>query len=123
MLEECLFMVKLQSFWMLKQLVCAVSILSAVGCNILSSVPAGINLYAPCILYIDQTYRYSPEYTFYIFSREIYLIIFIDILSSSSFILPQNVCFLMLAFLVHKIFTFYINGVLNCICPAPGPKG
>ena len=28
----------------------------------------------------------------------------------------------MLPFLVHKIFTFYINGVLNCKCPAPGPK-
>ena len=26
-------------------------------------------------------------------------------------------------FLVHKIFTFYINCVLNCKCPAPGPKG
>jgi len=29
----------------------------------------------------------------------------------------------MLPFLVYKIFTFYINGVLNCKCPAPGPKG
>ena len=29
----------------------------------------------------------------------------------------------MVSFLVHKIFTFYINGVLNCKCPAPGPKG
>jgi len=29
----------------------------------------------------------------------------------------------MLPFLVHKIFTFYINGVLNCKCPAPGSKG
>jgi len=27
------------------------------------------NLYAPCILYIGQTYRYSPEYAFYIFSQ------------------------------------------------------
>ena len=37
---------------------------------------------------------------------------------------PHNVVyFLMLPFLVHKIFTFYINGVLNCKCPAPGPKG
>jgi len=25
--------------------------------------------------------------------------------------------------LVHKMFTFYINGLLNCKCPAPGPKG
>jgi len=29
----------------------------------------------------------------------------------------------MLPFLVHKIFTFYINGALNCKCTAPGPKG
>jgi len=29
----------------------------------------------------------------------------------------------MLPFLVHKIFTLYINFVLNCKCPAPGPKG
>jgi len=29
----------------------------------------------------------------------------------------------MLPFVVHKIITFYINGVLNCECPAPGPKG
>ena len=50
--------------------------------------------------------------------------IFLDFLSPSLFILPQNVVyFLTLPFLVHKIFTFYINGVLNCKCPASGPKG
>ena len=31
------------------------------------------NLYAPCILYIGQTYRYSPQYACYIFSQQIYL--------------------------------------------------
>jgi hypothetical protein len=37
---------------------------------------------------------------------------------------PQNVVYsLMLFFLVHKIFTFYINGLLNCKYPASGPKG
>ena len=83
-----------------------------------------INLQAPCIVYIGQAYRYSPEYAFYIFSQQIYSIIFLDFLSPSSFILPQNVVyFLMLHLLVHKIFTFYINGALNCKCPAPGPKG
>ena len=47
---------------------------------------------------------------------------FLYFLSPSSFIPPQNVVyFLMLHFLVHKIFTFYINGVLNCKYPAPGP--
>jgi len=84
------------------------------------------NLYAPCIIiyHIGQTYRYSPEYAFYIFSQKIYLIIFLDFLSPSSFIPPQNaVYFLMLPFLVHNIFTIYINGVLNCKCPAPGSKG
>ena len=73
---------------------------------------------------IGQTCRYSVQYSFYIFSQQIYLIIFLDFLSPSSFIPPQNVVyFLMLPYLVHKIFTFYINGVLNCKCPAPGPKG
>jgi hypothetical protein len=67
---------------------------------------------------------YSPEYSFYIFSPQIYLIIFLDFLSPSSLIPPQNVVyFLMLPFLVHKIFTFYINDVLNYKCPAPGSKG
>jgi hypothetical protein len=32
------------------------------------------------------------------------------------------VYFLLLPLLVHKIFTFYLNGVLNCECPSPGPK-
>ena len=42
---------------------------------------------------------------------------------SSMLFPPQNVVYiLVLPFLVHKIFTFYINGVLNCKCPAPGPK-
>jgi len=51
-------------------------------------------------------------------------IYFLDFLSPSLFIPPQNVVyFLMLPFLVRKIFTFYINSVLNCKCPAPGPKG
>ena len=44
--------------------------------------------------------------------------------SPSPFIPPQNVVyFLMLPLLVHKIFTFCLNYVLNCKCPAPGPKG
>ena len=81
------------------------------------------NLYAPCILYIGQTCRSPPQYS-YIFSQQIYLIIFLDFLSPSSFIPPQNsMHLLMLPFLVHTIFTFYINDVLNCKCPAPGPKG
>ena len=98
-----------------------------------------INLYAPRILYIGQTYRYSPVGTMhpvyrtdvpllprvfflYIYSTNIFSY-FLDSLSPSSFISPQNVVyFLMLSFLVRKIFTFSINCVLNCKCPASGPK-
>ena len=34
-------------------------------------------IYASCILYIGQTYRYSPEYSFYVFSQQIYIYIYI----------------------------------------------
>ena len=34
-----------------------------------------INLYAPCVLYIGQVFRYSLENTFYIFNQQIYFII------------------------------------------------
>ena len=69
--------------------------------------------------------NYTPRLRFlYIQSTNIFNQFFLDFLSPSSFIPPQNVVyFLMLPFLVHKIFTFYINGVLNCKCPAPGSKG
>ena len=91
---------------------------------LLSEFGEAINLYAPCVLYIGQTDRSSPQYPFYIFIQQTYLIIFLDFLSPPSFIPPQNVVyFLILSFLVLKIFTFYINGVLNCKCPAPGPEG
>jgi hypothetical protein len=71
-----------------------------------------IDLYVPCILYIGQTHRYSPEYAFYIFRQQIYLMIFLYLLAQSPFIPPENVTYcLKLPFLVHKIFTFYIHGV------------
>ena len=79
------------------------------------------NLQTPCILYIGQTYRSSPEYSFYIFSQQMHLIIFF-LFSLTSLLFPHKM-FPILPFLVHKIFTFYTNGVLNCKCPAPGPKG
>jgi len=50
-----------------------------------------IKLYAPCTLYIGQTYSYSPEYTFYIFSQQIYLIIFF-ILSLTIFVYSSTKC-------------------------------
>jgi Zn finger protein HypA/HybF involved in hydrogenase expression len=39
-------MIKMQRFWVLKQLVCAVAILTAVRGNVLSSVPSGIKVTA-----------------------------------------------------------------------------
>ena len=32
-----------------------------------------LTLYAPCILYKGQAYCYSPEYAFYVYSKEIYI--------------------------------------------------
>jgi len=51
------------------------------------------------------------------------MIFFLDLLAPSPFIPPQNVMyFIMLHFLVHKLFAFYINGVLQFKCPAPGSE-
>jgi len=34
-----------------------------------------VHLQAPCVLYIGQAFRYSPENAFYIFNQQIYFII------------------------------------------------
>ena len=34
-----------------------------------------INLQAPCVLFIGQAFRYSPENAFYLFNQQIYFII------------------------------------------------
>ena len=50
--------------------------------------------------------------------------IFLRLAKQSQFIPLQNVVYLIsLAFLVRKIFTFYIKNVLLFKSPFPGPKG
>ena len=63
----CLCHVSLRSRWMPKYL--AVSV-----CGLCCP----FNHYAPCILYIGQAFRYSPEKAFYIFNQQIYFIIFFE---------------------------------------------
>jgi len=51
------------------------------------------------------------------------LYIFLRLAKQSQFIPLQNVVyFILLHFLVRKVFTFYINDVLLFKCPFPGPK-
>ena len=46
------------------------------------------------------------------------------LVAQSPFIPPENDMYLLkLHFLVHKLFTFYIHGVLKFKYPAPGPRG
>ena len=53
-----------------------------------------------------------------------FIIYFLRLAKQSQFIPVQNVVdFISLPFLVHKIFTFYINDVLLFKCPFPGPEG
>jgi len=107
-------------------------------CNLNPSVTEGLT-FSHHASYIYRTAVPLLPRLHFIFIQQIYLIIFLDFLSPSPFIPPQNVVYfltpspfippqnvvylLMLHFLIHKIFTFYTNGVLNCECPAPGPEG
>jgi len=71
----------------------------------LMAVPIlSLNLYAPCILYIYRTdVPLTSHSTLFIYLVNKY-IIFLDFISPSSFMPPQNVVyFLMLPFLIHKI--------------------
>ena len=91
-------------------------------CNLNPSVTEGLT-FSHHASYIYRTAVPLLPRLHFIFIQQIYLIIFLDFLSPSPFIPPQNVVyFLMLPFLVHKIFTFYTNGVLNCKCPTPGQR-
>ena len=90
------------------------------------------------VIFKTLTFRYHASYIqdrrdvplvpsvsfLYIQSTNIFNDLFLDFLAPSSFIPPQNVVyFIMLPFLVHKIFTFYINGVLKFKFPVPESKG
>ena len=41
----------------------------------LKNIKIYINLQAPCVMYIGQAFRYSPENAFYIFNQQVYFII------------------------------------------------
>ena len=40
-----------------------------------ASSPSLFNFQVPCVLYIGQAFRYSPENAFYVFNQQIYFII------------------------------------------------
>ena len=53
-----------------------------------------------------------------------FITFFMRLTKQSQFIPLQNVVyFIALPVFVRKIFTFYINDVLQFKCPVPGPKG
>jgi len=53
-----------------------------------------------------------------------FIIYFLRLVKQSQFIPLQNVVYFMtLDFLIRKIFTFYVNDVLQFKCPFPEPKG
>jgi hypothetical protein len=58
----------------------------------------------------------------HIYSQQIYLLNFLRHAAQSPSFSPQNALyFIMLSFLVHKIFTFYIKGVQKFKCRGLGP--
>ena len=68
-------------------------------------------------IYIGRAYRYPPDVALYIyfFFQQILLSI-LNMLHTLRFSLQNAVYFIMLSFLVHVLFTFYIHGVLKFKC-------
>jgi hypothetical protein len=59
-------------------------------------------------------HRYPANTPFYIFFQQIYILNFFKHAAHSPFFSLQDaVCFIILPFLVHILFTFYIQGVLK----------
>ena len=95
------------------------------SCNTQSSAPE--NGQNNCLKHVELTGIISKPLLLHLVGCLYYLyfiIFFLRLAKQSQFIPPQKVVyFITLPFLVHKIFTFYINDVLLFKCPFPGPKG
>ena len=67
----------------------------------------------PILVYIGRAYRYPPNVAFYIFYQQIEVLSILNMLHTLRFSLQNAVYFIMLPFLVHVLFIFYIRGVLK----------
>ena len=95
------------------------------SCNTQSSAPEyGQN---NCPKHVEMTGIINKPFLLNLVGCLYYLyftVFFFRHVKQSQFIpLQYIVYFIMLHFLVRKIFTFYLNDVLLFKCPFPGPKG
>ena len=80
-----------------------------------------IYIYIYIYIYIEEACSYPSVAAFGVFRQQIHLLDFFRQATKSQFFFfpPQN---FVLCFLVHKVFTFYIEGTLKCKCPNLSPK-
>jgi len=97
----------------------------ATSCNTQSSAPEDGQY--TCPKHVELTGIINKPLLLHLVGCLYYLyftIFFLRLAKQSQFIPPQKVVyFIMLHFLVRKIFTFYTNDVLLFKCTFPGPKG